>query len=181
MKIRNRILTLAGALLVAGTTLALADGPGRGGPGPGAPGDCGGHRGFGPGGHAMMERHLGALGPLGFALHRLDLTTEQRDRIHGILAAQRDAHQALRDQLRGQRDERMKEPLATEFDEARVRARAQEHAQLMVEMEVARARVASEVLAVLTPEQRAELQKMRDERRERFEERWDLDEAGPSD
>lgn len=194
MKIRNRILTMAGALLVAGATLALADGdrPGGQGSGPGhdgpgaPPGDCG-HRGFGPDGDfrggPMMEHReaLGPLGPLGMALHRLDLTDEQRDRIHGLLRQQRDAGEALRDRLRAQRDQRLKEPLPVEFDEARVRARAEEHARLMVEMEVARARVASQVLAVLTPAQRDELQKMRDERRERFEERWGLDEEGPAD
>ena len=83
--------------------------------------------------------------------------------------------------MHAQRDQRLKEPLPVEFDEARVRGRAEEHAPLMVEMEVARARVASQVLAVLTPAQRDELQKMRDERRERFEERWGLDEDGPAD
>lgn len=195
MKIRNRMLTLAGVLLVAGATLAAAapQGPGRGqGPGNGpVPGDrpCDGSgphgfhgRGFGPGGEpGRMMGGMGPMGPLGFALHRLDLTAEQRDRIHDLFSAQRDADRPLRDKMRALRDQRMKEPMPTTFDEAGVRARAEERAKVMVEMQVAHARLASQVLGVLTPEQRDELQKMRDERRERFEERWGLDDEDSGD
>jgi Spy/CpxP family protein refolding chaperone len=192
MRIANRILSIAGLLLLAGATLALADpqapgapGPGGQGPGPGwsghdgpggPPCDCGrggwDRRGFGPGEGFGGRPGMGPLGRLGFALHRLDLSAEQRDAIHGILRQQRDATMALRDKLRAERESRMNEPLPVQFDEAKVRARAETRAKLTVEMEVARARVVSQVLGVLTQDQRDELQKMRDERRERFEERW---------
>ena len=176
MRERTRILTLAGLLLAAGATIALAAGPGRGGRGSGGC-DCGGPGG-GPGFGAMADPD--GHGPFGRALDRLDLSAAQRDQVRTILDRHRDEHRALRDQMRAQREERFERDLFEPFDEAKVRARAEERARLMVEAEIARARVAGEVLAVLTPEQRTELQQMRDERRERFERRgrWEDDERG---
>lgn len=163
-------LTIAGALLLAGATFAFAGGPG--GPGghdlegldPDGPcGEAGAHAGF---------------GRLGHALHRLDLSHEQRLKLHAILDAHRDDRFELREQMRTRFEARADEELAAEFDEAAVRARAEERARAMVELEVARAKVTSEVLAVLTPEQRAELAKMREERHERFG-RFDRDDRRP--
>jgi len=177
MTLRTRILALAsaGGLLVAGALLAQAGGPGRGGHGPGrGPGgcDCGG-----PGFHGEP----GGPGPLGEALDRLDLTQEQRDQVRAILDRHRDERRALRESMRDQREERFEQDLSLPFDEAAVRARAEKRAQMRVEAEVARARVASEVLAVLTPEQRAELGKLREERHERFERRWGRDDDDPGE
>jgi Spy/CpxP family protein refolding chaperone len=175
MRTRTPILAVAGVLLVAGATLALAAGPGHGGHRPGfGPGghDCGG-----PGGRPGfgLREEPGAFGPFGRALDRLDLTGEQRDQVRAILERHRDERTALREKMRDRREERFEQDLALPFDEAAVRARAEERARGLVEAEVARARVASEVLAVLTPGQRAELGKMREERHERFEHRWGRD------
>lgn len=171
MRLRTRFLAIAGVLLAAGATLALAAGPGRGGRGPGG---C-------DGGGAGFHGEPGALGPLGHAMDRLDLSREQRDQVRAILDRHRDEHRALREQMRDQREERLERDLFVPFDEAAVRARAEERARLMVEAEVARARVASEVLAVLTPEQRAELGKLREERHERFERRWGRSDDEPGE
>lgn len=187
MRTRTRISTLAGMLLAAGASLALAAGPGSGpgghgrGHGPGfgpGGGDCGG-----PGGRPGFGMHAepGAFGPFGRALDRLDLSRAQRDQVRAILDRHRDERMALRDRVRDQRGERLEQGLLLPFDEAAVRARAEERARLMVETEVARARVASEVLAVLTPEQRAELEKLREERHERFERRWGGDDDEPAE
>ena len=57
------------------------------------------------------------------------------------------------------------------FDEAAVRAAAQTRANARVEMEVARARMMSEIFNVLTPEQKAQLAAARQQREQRRQER----------
>jgi Spy/CpxP family protein refolding chaperone len=169
---KSRTLTLAGALLLVGATLASAAGArGFGGPGHHA-------RGF-RGGPGACDA-FGGPGPLGRALHRLDLSTEQRDRIEALVDAHRDATESLRAEMRDGFRDRLAGDLETEFDESAVRARAEQRAEAMIEMEVSRAKLHADVLAVLTPEQRAELAEMKArfaERVERFGERrgWDDD------
>lgn len=163
MNRNSRILSIAGVLLVAGVTLAAAAGPrGFGGPGHGG-------RGFhgGPGACAAFDGE--GPGPLGRALHRLDLSAEQRARIEALVDSHRDATEPLRAKLlEGFRD-RLGTELDATFDEGAVRARAEEHARVMVEMRVARAKLHADVLAVLTAEQRAELAEMKARHAERFE------------
>lgn len=171
---KSRVLTLAGALLLVGATLAAAAGArGFGGPGHhargfhGGPGACDAFGGPGP-------------GPLGRALHRLDLSADQRDRIESLVEAHRDATESLRTEIRDGFRDRLASDLATEFDESEVRARAERRAKAMIEMEVSRAKLHADVLSVLTAEQREKLAEMKArfaERVERFGERrgWDDD------
>jgi Spy/CpxP family protein refolding chaperone len=160
---KSRILSIIGTLLVAGVTFAAAAGPrGVGGPGHGG-------RGFhgGPGACAAFDGE--GHGPLGRALHRLDLSVEQRHRIEALVDAHRDATEPLRAKLAAGFRDRLDTGLDTTFDEAAVRAGAEEHARVMVELRVARARLHAEVLAVLTAEQRAQLTEMKARHAERFE------------
>ncbi len=163
MKRNFRIFTFALVALAAGATLAAAWGPG----GRGA-GDCRGPLGLhgrmaGPG----MHPGFGGGEPFALLLEDLDLTEEQTARIRALRDAHREAAEARRQQMGDAFFERFDEELTTDFDEAQVRARAEEHARLRIEAEVERARHRAELLAVLTPEQLAEL----NENRARFAER----------
>jgi len=115
-----------------------------GGPGPGAPG---------PG---MPFGHL----------HGLKLSEAQQDRLFAIMhaqapqrreqdKAQRKAEQGLRELARAER-----------FDDAKAVALTRELGQAVAAEELLRVRTDAQVLAVLTPEQRAQL-RQRHERRER--------------
>lgn len=164
MKRNFRTLTFALVALAAGATLAAAWGPG----GRGA-GDCRGPLGMqgrmaGPGMHAGFGD---GSEPFALLLGDLDLTEEQSARIRAIRDAHRDAAEARRQQMGDAFFERFDEELTATFDEAQVRARAEEHARLRIEAEVERARHRAELLAVLTPEQLAQL----NENRTRFAER----------
>jgi Spy/CpxP family protein refolding chaperone len=116
----------------------------RGGPGgPGGP-----HDGFGP-------------------LRDLNLTDEQKAQVEKIRTSFEESTKALHEQLRALH-ESQPDPLSTgTFDEAAVRAAAEARARVEVELEVARARMASQVFALLTAEQRAQL----NERRQQFEQK----------
>ena len=66
------------------------------------------------------------------------------------------------------------------FDEAAVRAQAQELAGLQAQMMVARAQVRNQFLGVLTDEQKARLSDLRAERLQRFQE-WRRQHSAPSE
>lgn len=170
MTTRKLTLILAGAALAAGTTVALAGAAGR--PGNGLFGKSGGTcdgsmRGAGMHGAGHRGRGMGpgpgALGPLGMALHRLDLSEAQQTQIQGILEAAQPTFQALHEQLQSSREAFREANLATSFDEAKIRAHVAQQATIHADMAVAAAKVRSQVLAVLTPEQLTELEAMREQ------------------
>lgn len=156
MKTRNLTLILAGAALIAGTTIALAGPAGRPG---------GGMRGAGMHSTGMHGRGMGpgpgALGPLGRALHRLDLSEEQQTQIKGILEAAQPTFQSLREQLQANREAFREANPPNTFDEAAIRAHAAQQAAIHADLAVAAAKMRSQVFAVLTAEQVAELEAMR--------------------
>ncbi len=64
------------------------------------------------------------------------------------------------------------------FNEATVRQAAQARANLEVELQVSRARMMSEMYAILTPEQKAQLQQKRQEREQQHKQRMQQRKAG---
>jgi Spy/CpxP family protein refolding chaperone len=142
----------------------------RGPGGPGGPGrfGSGGPGGFGRGGFG---------GPLA-TLRQLDLSDEQRARIREVMASHRDELRAVGEKLRAARRAQHEAGTAAQFDEQAVRAKAADVAAVAADAAVLRARVHSEVFAVLTPEQqakaaelKAQRQARREQRRERVRER----------
>lgn len=144
------------ALLLAAITtaaLAAAHGPGFG-PGPGrlgGPGPCHGpEAGFGEGFWA------------GRMVERLGLSDEQRDRIRAIHEGYRDAAEPLMETLKSARQELGEQIHADLFDETAIRASAGRVAAAEADLAVLRARIASDVHQVLTPEQLAEARELRE-------------------
>ena len=136
---------LAAALMM--TVAALAQ-HGPGGPGghhgPGGPGEHGG-----PGGPGNLLEHFSQV---------LNLTDAQKAQIKQLEDNFKESTKGLHEQLEkagpGGPFDSLKDGA---FDEAAVRAAAQARANLHVELEVAHAKFFSQVLAVLTPEQKAKL------------------------
>jgi len=120
----------------------------------------------GPHGHGKGLHHGGGPGMgHGRLLQELDLSQEQRDAIGDLLLAHRTAMRGQRDAMRAARGALMDATHAETLDEAAVRAAAAEVAALEADRAVARARVFQQVQAILTPEQRTELQQRIAERR----------------
>ena len=135
-------------------------GGGFGGPGPGGPG---GRRG-GPGGPGGPDG--GALGPM--MLERLDLTTDQRDRVRQILDSHRDEQKAIGDRAM-KAHEALQEVVTGSFDESAIRARAADVAAVDADVAVAQGRVYSEVFQILTADQQQKLTKLQADMKERRE------------
>jgi len=124
------------------------------------PGGPRGHRG--PGGHGGPGNVIGHLSRV------LDLTDAQKAQIRQLEDGFKEGTKALREQLAGAGHGGPFEALnGGAFDEAAVRAAAQQRASLHVELEVAHARFFSQIYALLTDEQKARLAELHRQMQER--------------
>jgi|SRR5580658_46430 protein CpxP len=126
---RIRILTIGVAVLLAATA-AIAEGRhGYGGPG----GDF---------------RHM---------LRQLDLTADQHSQVKAIFEKEKPTLQPLMQQMRQNHSAMSALEAGGAFDEAKTRALATQNSQTMVELQVEHARIKSEIMQILTPDQKAKL------------------------
>ena len=157
----TRILTIAGAALVAAMTATAATMVLAQEPPPGAP------RMRGPGGPppgGMMGgpmRGPGPMGDLGIPLQALNLTDDQKAQVRSVMESQRDQMQAMM-QRQGPAHEALQAAIETSpLDESLIRARSAELAAVEADAAVLRARVRSEIVSLLTPEQQDAVSQMR--------------------
>ena len=130
------VIAFVGALLLVLAMVAFSQGPRGGGP----HGEHGGpHDGLGP------------------KARDLNLTDEQKAQVKKITDSAMESTKALRDQLHALHESEPDPLSGAAFDEAAVRAAAEARAKVQVELEVAHARTMSQVIALLTPEQKAKL------------------------
>jgi len=124
--------------------------------------------------HKNHGRHGGRRGGmkgLGFFARNLNLSDAQKAQIEQITARHRESTKSLHEQRRALGQNKSGAFGDGVFNEAVVRQAAQARANLHVEMEVARARMMSEVFAVLTPEQKAQVATERQQHEQRRQER----------
>jgi Spy/CpxP family protein refolding chaperone len=111
-----------------------------------------------------MRGHGGPDGMFGHMLNyyadALDLTSAQQDQIKAIWQKEKPALKPLMQQMRQNRTAMDALTESGAFDEAKTRALATQNAQTMVELEVEHARMKSEMLAVLTADQKAKYQQL---------------------
>jgi len=140
------VIVFVGALLLALAIAVSGQGPrGKGGPPPG-----GGFSG-GPG--------RDGLGPWA---RDLNLRDEQKAQIQKITQSSQESTKELQDQLRTLRESEP-DPLTSGFDESTIRAAAAARAKVDVELAVAHAKMLSQIGAVLTSEQKAQIAAKRQE------------------
>lgn len=118
------------------------------------------------------RKGFGGRGALlgGRLAEKLNLTDAQKEQMKQIAERYRESTKALRQSRGDERGGGADIFNGGTFDEAQVRARAQQRAQARVELEVARARMFSEMYNVLTPEQKAQLAALRQEREQKRQE-----------
>lgn len=98
---------------------------------------------------------------------RLNLSEDQRQKIKTILRTEKPVIQSLAERVHTEREELEAQP----YNEAVVRAFAQQHETTLEDLLVEREKVRSEIQAVLTPEQRKRAAAMRGTLYGRFVER----------
>lgn len=104
-------------------------------------------------------------------LRQLELTGEQREAIRGVVQQHRESGQALRQRAADARRALNEAVTSGAADETRIRALAGELAPLTADAAVRRASLYAGIRELLTDPQRAELDEMRDRRRQRRDRR----------
>jgi protein CpxP len=126
---RNRILTIGAAVMLA-VAAALAQG---------------------------MHGHGGPDGDFHRMLSKLDLTTDQHSQVKAIFEKEMPTLKPLMQQM-GENHAAMKALEASgPFDEAKTRALITQNSQTMIDLQVEHARIKSEIMQILTPDQKAKL------------------------
>jgi len=126
------------------------------------------------------QRGAGFSQMLGFYADSLDLTDAQRTQMKDIMAKEKPTIQPLIEQL-AQSHQQMRQLEASEsFDEAKVRALATQQSQAMTELTVQKARIKSELMQLLTPDQKDKLSKFEARRQARFQKHFQQGQTEPS-
>jgi periplasmic protein CpxP/Spy len=157
---RFKLLTAILAVTLCAAT-AFSQGPAAFGPGMG-------HGGFG----AKM---------LGFYADYLDLTDAQQAQVKDILTKEKPTVLPLVQQLAQAHQQMSQFEQAGSFDEAKVRALAAQQSQTMTELVVQKARIKSELMAVLTPEQKDKMAKLEARHAARMEKHLQQKQSAPSE
>lgn len=179
MRVRNIILTITAAIVIAVPGALLAQGPSGGGNGQGP---CGGGRGPGGGawGHgphgAGLDDGPGGLGIFERMLPRmaesLGLTDGQLEQIETILDEARPQIESYAEQLQAGREAyREAHPDPGIFDENAFRAHAAEQNRIQIDLMALTQSTRAKAFAVLTPDQLAQLEEMRGDFGKRFKRR----------
>ena len=124
-----------------------------------------------------MHHHGGPMGEFGFGddmlshmSDMLDLTQAQQDQAKAIMEKEKPVIQPLMKQLmQAHKDLSNLEDSGT-FDEAKVRALAAQNTQAMTELFVQKARIHSELLQILTPDQKTKLAQLKAKHESRMQE-----------
>jgi protein CpxP len=121
---------------------------------------------------AQRMRHHGFIGhggPAAMMFRQLNLTDDQKAKVKEILEANKATIQPIREAMKANHEKLA--ALNGNFDEAQVSAIAKEQGDLTAQMIVARARVKSQIFAILTDEQKAKAAQLHDAMKERFQNR----------
>ena len=143
MRLTNTKKIAGGMLLMLALVLSAITGFAQGGPA--------GHGPRGEGGH----------GGIGFFARQLNLSDAQKEQMKQIAASYQQTIKNLHEQLRNLHQNEYDPLSGAAFNEAAVRSQAQARVNLEVEMEVTHAHMMSDMYAVLTPEQKAQLAQLR--------------------
>ncbi len=94
---------------------------------------------------------------LGYYVHKLDLTDAQQAQVKAIMAKEKPALQPLMQQVAQGHSQLRDLVMSGTFDEAKARELASQQTQTMTELTVQHARIASEMVQILTPDQKTKL------------------------
>jgi protein CpxP len=111
----------------------------------------------------MLGGHM-----LGYLTHKLDLTDAQQAQVKEILAKEKPAIQPLMLQMAQSHQQLRQLVMSGSFDEAKVRELASQQTQNITELVVQKARIGSELIQILTPEQKTKLTELMTQHEQRF-------------
>jgi|SRR5271154_1227755 len=107
-----------------------------------------------------MHGHGGPDGDFHRMLHQLDLTSDQQVQVKAIFEKEKPTMQPLMQQMQQNHTAMKTLEASGPFDENKTRALATQNSQTMVDLQVEHARIKSEIMQVLTADQKTKLAQM---------------------
>ncbi len=104
----------------------------------------------------------------GMFFHQLNLTDAQKAQVKQIMSQEQPTLKPLMQQMAQGENQMRTLELSGTFDEGQARTLATQQSQNMTELMVQRARIESEVIQVLTPDQKTKLSQLVQQRAQRF-------------
>jgi periplasmic protein CpxP/Spy len=104
-----------------------------------------------------MHGHGGPGGEFHHMLKQLDLTSDQHSQVKAIWQKEKAALQPLMQQMHQNHAAMRALEASGPFDEGKTRALATQNSQTMIELQVQHARIKSEIMQILTADQKAKL------------------------
>jgi protein CpxP len=123
----------------------------------------------GPKGH-MGGDFFGGGHMVEFMSDYLELTDAQRAQVKTILDQEHQNIKPLMEQMRQAHEQMHQLATASTFDEAKVRALAGQQSQVVTELMVRRAKIESQLVQILTPEQKAKMETLHAKHMQRMQE-----------
>jgi protein CpxP len=122
--------------------------------------------------HHGMRMHGGFRGDhgLGFPLHELNLTDDQKTQIHQIMKSEHANIKPLMQQEFQARQQMIQLVTSGSFDQAKAAAIAAQESQTHVQLEVEHAKIASQVYQLLSSDQKAKVADLIAKRQQRMQE-----------
>ena len=117
---------------------------------------------------------------LGYYVHKLDLTDAQQAQVKAIMAKEKPALQPLMLQMAQGHSQLRDLVMSGSFDEAKVRELASQQTPVLTELAVQYARIGSEMVQVLTPEQKTKLTALISQHEQRMMNRMQGKTPGPT-
>jgi len=117
---------------------------------------------------------------LGFYADALDLTSAQQDQIKAIWQKEKPTMKPLMQQMRQNHQAMNALAESGSFDEAKATALATQNSQTMIQLQVAHARIKSEMMQVLTPDQKTKLQQIEAKHEARWQKHTQTPPESPS-
>ena len=106
---------------------------------------------------AQGRHGYGGPGDFRHMLKQLDLTSEQHSQVKAIFEKEKPTLQPLMQQMRQNRSAMSALEASGPFDEAKVTALATQNSQTMIQLQVEHERIKSEIMQILTADQKAKL------------------------
>jgi periplasmic protein CpxP/Spy len=117
---------------------------------------------------AHSFHHRGFAGPMGIYFHQLNLSDAQKAQIKQIMTQERPTLKPLMQQVAQGENQMRTLELSGSFDEAQARTLATQQSQNATALRVQRARIETELINILTPDQKTKLAQLVQQRAQRF-------------
>jgi protein CpxP len=108
-------------------------------------------------GAPMHHRHEGFMGGMELPLHQLNLTDDQKAQIKQMFQAEKPAMKPLMQQEHAARTQMIQLITSGTFEQAKVAAVAAQESQIHMQMEIAHAKMASQIYQLLSSDQKTKV------------------------